>query len=162
MLVFWSVSVLAGEWQPNPGVRYELTAPPEQPSPATRSENAWVAALIDNLKEGGAKPDAVYRFSRSSATFKINGSPGDRTVFVSRDNPDLFLILDEDDPTYVQFIVNFQAEEVSFAAFGRSVFLPRSRSFCVVILDRESKLAGLPVTGGSENPSFVGRTAAWF
>ena len=163
VVVMWSIPILAGDWQPNPDVRNELTIPQDTPAASAGSEDLWVDSLVRNLREGGANPDYVYRFSRSVADYKINGKSADNEVYVNRQNANIFLIIEETDRPFAKFVVNFGTNEVSAYQFGNSVFIPPSRDFCVVVLDYEtSTFAGIPVRGGSDNPRFEGTTAYWY
>ena len=165
VLVFaiWGIPALAGDWQPNPEIRNDLAVLPEVPAPATQAESLWVDSLVNNLRQGGANPDYVYRFSRSTAVYRVNGEPVDNEVFVYRENPNIFLIIEDTDRPFAKFVVNFETEDISAYQFGRSTFIPVSRSFCVVILDYEtSSFAGVPVRGGADNPTFEDKTASWY
>jgi hypothetical protein len=154
-----ATSASAGDWQPNPNEKHYLLAPSESPAPATESEDRWVTSLLENLRRGRAKPDFVHRFARSSARYTINGEPQDGTVFVYRENPRVFLILNRGHP-WADFVVNFEEAFVDAPGWG-TIYVPPSRSFCVVVFDHASSLRGIPVTGAPGNPSFTGHEVSW-
>jgi hypothetical protein len=158
-LLLCTVAV-AGDYQPDPAVKYTLVAQQEPPVAPTAAEERWVESLIANLREGGANPKAVYLFSRSAATFAINGSSEDDLVFVSRDDPDIYFVVED---RYARFIVNFKTQDVSARNYGDSLFIPPSKSFCVLVLDRKYwPPAGIPITSAPGNqPTFVGRSVSW-
>ena len=151
----------AGDWQPNPKTRYELSAPEEQPSKATASEDIWVDTVVRNLRHSGANPSVVYRFAKSQAQLRVNGSLRQGAVFVLRDNPDLFLIIDSSG-RYADFLVNFKQSTVQATGWGEAVYFPPSRSMCAAVFDRADWLGGIPVTGDSRNPTFGNRVATWY
>lgn len=161
LLVSASVAV-AGDWQPNPELKHRFVAHPETSQPATESENAWVESLVANLKRGGANPQVVYRLSRSSATYEVNGEPSTWPIFISRDNPDLYVIVNDTGRPGARFIVNFKDNTVSAYGHGTSLYLPTSRRFAAIVLDRDWDIGGIPVSGGENNPLFEGRTATWY
>ena len=161
ILVLASLAI-AGDWQPNPELRHRLVAPLETPQPAFQGEDAWVDSLLAGLRRGGADPKFVYRLSRSSAMYEVNGEPSSWRVFVSRDNPDLFVIVNETGRPGARFIVDFKQSAVDAHGHGTSLFVPQSGRFAVIVLDRDWGIGGIPVTGGESNPLFRGRTATWY
>lgn len=151
----------AGDWRPNPGLRYELSAPVEQPSKATASEDIWVDTIVKNLRHSGANPAVVYRFAKSQAEVRVNGVLRQGAVFVLRDNPDVYLIIDSSG-RYADFLVNFKQSTVQATGWGEAVYFPPSRSIGAAIFDRADWLGGIPVTGDSKNPTFNDRVATWY
>jgi hypothetical protein len=89
----------------------------------------------------------------------VNGVVTNRTVFVKRDNPALFLVMASG---YAKFVVDFSTHRVDAGAFGGSMFVPQSARFCVVVLDRKYGTSGVPVEGGPENPKFLDNIASWY
>jgi hypothetical protein len=55
-------------------------------------------------------------------------------VFVSRDDPDVYFVVED---TYARFIINFRTREVGARNYGGSIFIPPSKSFAVLILDKK-------------------------
>jgi hypothetical protein len=154
------VVAVAGDYQPDPAVQYTFVAQKESPASATAAEEHWVESLIENLRRGGANPSVVYRFSRSAATFAVNGSPQGDLVFVARDDPDIYLVVPDQ---YARFIINFRTEEVSARNYGGSLFVPLSKSFCVLVLDsKDWPPGGIPITSAPGNRArFEGRSVSW-
>jgi hypothetical protein len=111
-----------------------------------------------NLRKGGANPDVVYHFARSTAVFAINGSSQKNLVFVSRDDPDVYLVVEDN---YAWFTVNFRTQHVY--AYGSGLFLPPSRSFGVLIFDRKQwPPGGIPIESARGNQAtFEGRSVSW-
>ena len=66
-----------------------------------------MTSIIEGMMKNGETPNAARRFSRSSADYSINGEKTDREIFVSRDNPDVLLIVSKGEPHYAEFIVDF-------------------------------------------------------
>jgi hypothetical protein len=153
-------TALAGDWQPDQNVKYTFIATPEAHTSSTVAEDQWIEDLIANLKKGGANPKVVYRFSKSMATFAINGSLQPDTVCVSRDDPDVYLVVKSN---YARFIVNFKTKEIGANNYGGSVFVPPSKSFCVLVLDRKDwPPGGIPITSAPSNQAtFEGRSVSW-
>jgi hypothetical protein len=158
--VFLCTGAFAGDYQPDPAVEYTFAAAVETPASSTAAEDRWVETLIANLRKGGASPNVVFRFSKSAATFSINGSRPDDLVFVSRDDPDVYLVVED---LYARFIVNFETKDVSARNYGGSIFVPPSKSFCVIVLDsRHWPPGGIPITSAPGNhPRFEGRSVSW-
>jgi hypothetical protein len=150
----------AGDYEPDPAVEYTFVAPQESPAASSSAEERWVESLTANLRKGGANPSVVYRFSRSTATFSINGSPQNNLVFVARDDPDVYLVLED---LYARFIINFKTGDVGARNYGGSLFVPPSKSFCVLVLDRRDwPPGGIPITSAPGNQAkFQGRSVAW-
>jgi hypothetical protein len=150
----------AGDYQPDPAVEYTFVAQPENPASPTPAEERWVESLIANLRKGGASPNVVYRFSRSAATFAINGASQDNLVCVARDDPDVYLVVEV---LHARFVVNFKTQDVGARNYGGSLFVPPSKSFCVVVLDRPTwPPSGIPITSAPGNQaSFDGRSVSW-
>jgi hypothetical protein len=162
-VVLCTVAV-AGDYQPDAAVEYTFVAPEEGPAPSTVVEDRWVESLVANLRKGGASPNVVYRFSRSAATFAVNGSSPDDLVFVSRDDPNVYLVVEDlDGGLHARFIVNFATKDVSARNYGGSLFVPPSKSFCVLVLDlRHWPPGGIPITSAPGNqPRFDGRNVSW-
>ena len=151
----------AGDWRPNPGLRYELSVPVEQPSKATASEDIWVDSMIKALRHSDANPAVVYRFARSEAQLRVNGVLRDGAVFVLRDNPEVFLVIDPS-RRYAEFLVNFKLGTVVSTDWGDAVYFPPSRSICAAIFERADWPSGIPVAGDSKNPTFSDRVATWY
>lgn len=150
----------AGDWQPNPDLRYELNAPVEQPSKATATEDIWVESLVRGLRQSGANPAVVARFAKSQAQLRVNGELREGAVFVLRDNPDVYLVIDRS-RRYAEFLFNFKQSAVYATGWGDAVHFPPSRSICAAVFDRSDWLGGIPVTGDSKNPAFSNRVATW-
>jgi len=162
LVLLYLAPAAAGDWQPDPAVRHRLVAEPELLRPATPSEDSWVDSLVENLRRGGASRNVIYRLSRSSATYDVNGQPSSLPVFVSRNNPNVYIIVDDAEGVFAKFIVNFEDSTVSAYGHGHSLFIPRSRAFAVIVLDRDWGIGGVPVRGDPGNPSFEERTANWY
>jgi len=156
-----AVPTMAGDWQPNPNVVHQFAAPPGAPSQPTPDENQWVEALVANLRRGGANPRFVYRFSRSSADYRVNGEASPLPIFVYRDNPDIFIVVAEDGRPYAKFVINFSDRVVGTYGHGTSLYVPPSKRFCVIVLDRDWGIGGIPVIDDDENPQFRDRTVTW-
>lgn len=155
-----STLVIAGDYQPDPAVKYTFVASPEATTPATPAEDRWIESLMANLIKGGAHPNVVYRFARSTATFAINGSPQGNLVFVSRDDPDVYLVVED---TYARFIINFRTRDVGARNYGGSIFIPQSKSIAVLILDKKDwPPGGIPIDSAPGNKAaFEGRSVSW-
>ena len=151
---------VAGDYQPDPTVKYTFVAQQERSEAPTATEERWVESLIANLRKSGANPSVVYRFSKSVATFAINGSREDDLVFVSRDDPDIYFVVKDQ---YARFIINFKTQDVSARNYGGSLFIPPSKSLCVLVLDRKDwPPGGIPITSAPENqPTFDGQSVSW-
>jgi hypothetical protein len=150
----------AGDYQPNPNMRYELTGTTGSLPEETPSEQKWVDSLVRNLKQSGARPDVVYKFAKSRAQLRVNGVPSATAVYVLRGRPELFLVMDPSG-RYPGFLVDFKRNTVETAAWGEQLHIPPSRGFCVAVFDRPDWLGGIPVTGGPDNPKFGDRVASW-
>ena len=157
LAVVCATCAVAGIWEPNPAIRYELTFANESPAAATPAEDKWVASLLANLKRGGAKPQSVARYARSTATYRVNGDATNRTVFVNRDNPDTFLV---GEGHSMQFVVDRKSHRIDLAVPGTATFLPRSLNFCVVVYP--GGVGGIPVMGGADNPKFTEEMVSWY
>jgi len=103
----------------------------------------------------------VYRFARSEAQLRVNGVLREGAVFVLRDNPEVFLVIDPS-RRYAEFLVNFRQSTVVSTGWGDAVYFPPSRSIGAAIFDRADWLGGIPVTGDSKNPAFGDRVARWY
>jgi hypothetical protein len=159
LLLFASAAV-AGDWQPDPNFRHELVFRDEVPAPATPAEERWLDSLVAGLKRGGANPSSIHRFARSSATYSLNGRARDE-VFVSRETPRIHLVVIRSEPNLSTFVVDKDRKQVGVNV-GGSLFLPPSRSFCVVVLDGDWPIAGIPVTGPPGDPSFSDHSVTWY
>ena len=151
---------LAGDYQPDPAIEYTFDAPQESPGGPTEEEKRWARSLTTNLRKGGGNPNVVFHFARSTATFSINGEPQVDFVFVSRDDPDVYFIVKDN---YARFIINFKKKYVSARNYGNSLFIPPSKSFCVLVLDRKHwPPGGIPVSSAPGNQEiFEGRVVSW-
>lgn len=159
-----TVLAWAGDWQPNAERKFELNAPVESVSQATPSEDMWVESLVGNLKRSGANPAVVFRFVRSRAELRLNGKPQQQNVFFLRERPDMYLITaqGEGGREYADILVDFRARTVQAPGWGEALFVSPSRNFCVAVFDSRNWLGGIPVQGGSGNPTFNGRVATWY
>jgi hypothetical protein len=152
----------ADDWQPDPARRRELRVTDEAPAPATPAEDRWVASLVAGLARGGATPKVVRRFSRVSATYAINRERQTEDVYLSREAPRIYLVVGRSVPAGAEFVADFQAKELGAFALGGSVFLPPSRSFCVVVLDADRPIRGIPIAVTADNPSFSDHSVSWY
>ncbi len=148
-------------WTPDPDIEHKLSAPLESVGSPNPAEDRWVAFVVDGLEQGGETPNTAHRFSKSTADYSINGEKVAREIYVSRDNPDVVLILNGGKPNEGEFVVDFGTKQVNAGAFRGGVFVSASKDSAVVILDRESIDPGSPVTGGGVNPRFGERTVTW-
>jgi hypothetical protein len=160
MMLLWCTVAAAGDWQPGPSIAYSFIAPSETPASATVAEEKWIESLKVNLQKGGAKPNVVYRFAKSAASFAVSGSVQNDTVCASRDDPDIYFVVKEN---YARFIINFKTREVSANNYGGNIFVPPSKSFCVLILDSKAwPPGGIPITSAPGNHAiFEGRSVLW-
>jgi hypothetical protein len=159
LLLLFCSAATAGDWQPDPTVKYTFTALPESVAPSTPAEDRWVESLTTKLRKGGADPKAVYRFARSSATFDVNGTR-ENHVYVSRDDPDIYFVVEEN---YARFIINFRDKSVGANNYGGSIFVPQSKSFCVLVLDKKGwPPGGIPIDSAPGNKAtFEARSVSW-
>jgi|SRR5712672_2645606 len=150
----------AGDWQPNPNIQYTLTIKHEANSSPTVGEDRWIESLLANLRKGGANPKVTYRFTKSTATFAINGSIQQDTVCVSRDDPDIYFIVNEN---YARFIINFKTGDVGANGYAGGIFVSPSKSFCVLVLDQKGwPPSGIPIASAPDNhATFEGRSVSW-
>ena len=160
LLVLFSALVMAGDYQPDPGVKYTLVASSEATTSAKPAEDRWTESLKANLIKAGSSPNVVYHFTRSTAKFAINGSPQGDLVFVSRDDPDVYFVVEGN---YARFIINFRTREVSARNYGGSIFIPPSKTFAVLIRDkRDWPPGGIPIDSAPGNKAtFEGRSVSW-
>jgi hypothetical protein len=160
LFVLFSALVMAGDYQPDPAVKYSFVASSEATTSATPAEDRWIESLKANLIKAGSSPNVVYRFRRSTANLAINGLPQGDLVFVSRDDPDVYFVVEDN---YARFIINFRSREVSASNYGGSIFIPPSKTFAVLILDkRHWPPGGIPIDSAPGNKAtFEGRSVSW-
>jgi hypothetical protein len=71
----------------------------------------------------------------------------------------VFLIASRD-MTNAEFIVDLESRGVYFHGVS-PIYVPPSKRFCVVAVDYDAPLRGIPVGGPAGDPSFDGRMVSW-